>query len=67
MRLILTVNNVAHVLTDVDELAAIHIPIIDALATGDPARAERAVIDHLDEAEQLFFAEASKLIDGEGP
>jgi GntR family transcriptional regulator of gluconate operon len=66
MRLILTVNNVAHPVTDVDELAAIHIPIVDALATGDPALAERAVIEHLDEAEQLFFAETSRLIDLEG-
>ena len=66
MRLILTVNNVAHLVTDVDELASIHVPIVDALATGDSALAERAVIEHLDEAEQLFFAEASRLIDVEG-
>lgn len=65
MRLILTVNNVAHTLTDTDELAAIHVPIVEALASRDAALAERAVNEHLDDAERLFFAEASGLIDAQ--
>jgi len=65
MHLILTVNNVAHTLTDTDELAAIHVPIVEALASRDAALAERAVNEHLDDAERLFFAEASGLIDAQ--
>jgi DNA-binding GntR family transcriptional regulator len=66
MRLILTVNNVAHPVTDVDELGAIHVSIVDALASGDPVTSELEVIAHIDEAERLFFAEASNLIDSDG-
>ena len=66
MRVILQVNTAAHELTDFDELAVIHIPIVESLESGDPAVAERAVVDHLDEAERLFFAEASSLIEADG-
>jgi DNA-binding GntR family transcriptional regulator len=69
MRLLLTVNNVAHPPVDVNELADIHRPITDAIADGDPEAAVAAVIEHLDVAEQLFLAEVSPelLVDDDLP
>jgi DNA-binding GntR family transcriptional regulator len=63
MRLILTVNNVAHPLDDVNEMAEIHRPIVRAIAAREPAAALAAVLEHLDTAERLFLDEASGVID----
>jgi DNA-binding GntR family transcriptional regulator len=63
MRLISTLDNTAHPGADVDELAAIHRPVVSALRDGDPDAAEEATIGHIDTAERLFLEAVGALLD----
>jgi DNA-binding GntR family transcriptional regulator len=63
-RLIQTLNNLVHPPRGVDEMREIHLPIVEAIASGDPDRAASAVIAHIDEAERQFLAEADGILDG---
>lgn len=65
MLMILNVNTAAHPLDDPTEMAAIHTPIVKAIAAGDPKRAAAAVQEHLEIAEQQFIAEAGHLFEEE--
>jgi DNA-binding GntR family transcriptional regulator len=63
MLMILSVNTAAHPLDDIHEMTAIHVPIVKAIAAGDPKRAATAVLNHLEIAERQFVAEAGHLFD----
>ena len=62
-RLIQSLNNVAHPPSNLHEMQEIHAPIVEAIASGDADRAERAVLEHIDQAERLFLAEAGALLE----
>lgn len=50
-------DSVAHAQADTRELAMRHAPIVDAIATGAPDEAERAIVEHIDLSERLFLNE----------
>ena len=64
-RLMQSLDAIAHAEADVRELAMRHQPIVDAVASGDPGLAERAVIDHIDLSERLFLNEVPDLADAD--
>jgi DNA-binding GntR family transcriptional regulator len=56
-RLMQALDSVAHADSDKRELVMRHEPIVTAIATGDPGRAEQAVVAHIDLSERLFLDE----------
>lgn len=62
-RLMQALDTFAHADVDSRELVMRHEPIVGAIATGDPAAAERAAIAHIDLSERLFLSEVPDLAD----
>ncbi len=63
-RMMQALDSVAHADADRRELVMLHAPIVDAIASGDPAAGEEAVVAHIDLSERLFLAEVPELEDG---
>jgi GntR family transcriptional regulator of gluconate operon len=62
-RLIQALDSFAHRRLTTYDLAPVHRPIVDAIATAEPYAAERAILEHIDVAERLFVADLPE-IDG---
>jgi DNA-binding GntR family transcriptional regulator len=62
-RLMQALDTFAHPQADEHELTMRHAPIVDAIATGDPEAAERAVTAHIDLSERLFLSEVPDVAD----
>jgi len=62
-RLMQTIDQLAHEGQDHLANIALHEPIVDAIASGDPVRAEQAILAHIDLSERLFLDEVPDLAD----
>lgn len=62
-RLMQVIDQLAHDGQEAKVMLIRHEPIAAAIETGDPDRAERAVLQHIDISEELFLAEVPDLDD----
>lgn len=62
-RLMQTIDQLAHAGQDPRVAIALHEPIVLAIASGDPAQAERAILEHIDLSERLFLDDVADLDD----
>jgi GntR family transcriptional regulator, gluconate operon transcriptional repressor len=63
-RMMQALDSVAHAESDKRDLVMRHEPIVEAIESGNPKAAERAVVAHIDLSQRLFLEEVADAGDG---
>jgi DNA-binding GntR family transcriptional regulator len=63
-RMMQALDSVAHADSDKRDLVMRHEPIVEAIESGNPKAAERAVVAHIDLSQRLFLEEVADAGDG---